>query len=331
MMPLTASQQGLLWGQAIGDMMGLPFENLSARRVQRLAHLRSSQMFFGYGFASDDTEHAGLTADAILYSHCVPGAFEARLRQNLRRWFLTAPAGIGLATMKACLKMCLGLRSTGIRSAGNGPLMRATVIGAFATPEMRAELCRRSTLLTYTYERAVLSAHIVSELAAVAETMPLTEGPSWIRAQLAGQPRLTPLTENLELTATALENNVDLEYFLPQIGCGKRVSGFVAHTLPVVLHAFFHQGFEYDRALASCIHAGGDTDTTAAIVGGLVGARNKIREDWLQCYTDWPWTLARLREPTRPALWLWPALFARNLAFFGLAVAHLARRLLPPW
>jgi hypothetical protein len=53
-----AGEGGTLLGTAVGDAIGLPFEGLSRRRVQRL--LREPlghQLFFGRGMVSDDTEH----------------------------------------------------------------------------------------------------------------------------------------------------------------------------------------------------------------------------------------------------------------------------------
>nr|MBA3848138.1 ADP-ribosylglycohydrolase family protein [Planctomycetota bacterium] len=58
---------GLLLGQALGDALGLPLEGLSRERVaRRRAGGRVPGMLFGRLLVSDDSEHALLTAQALL-------------------------------------------------------------------------------------------------------------------------------------------------------------------------------------------------------------------------------------------------------------------------
>jgi len=58
---------GCLLGQAVGDMMVLPAENLSARRIAKwFPKLDRPRFLFGHGMGSDDTEHACMTANALL-------------------------------------------------------------------------------------------------------------------------------------------------------------------------------------------------------------------------------------------------------------------------
>ena len=58
---------GLLLGTAVGDSLGLPREGLSGRRAARLydGPLRQ-RLVLGRGMLSDDTEHACMTAQALL-------------------------------------------------------------------------------------------------------------------------------------------------------------------------------------------------------------------------------------------------------------------------
>lgn len=69
MTPDRDAVTGCLLGLAVGDALGLPCENLSARRAARLfPHLDRHQFFFRRGAFSDDTEHACLTGQALLAS-----------------------------------------------------------------------------------------------------------------------------------------------------------------------------------------------------------------------------------------------------------------------
>ena len=82
---------------------------------------------------------------------------------------------------------------------------------------------------------------------------------------------------------------------------------------------------------------GGDTDTTAAIVGALVGARTGaegLPEDWLDGIRDWPISTESLRaladalaNGTAVPRQRWVASIPRNLALVVLIIGHLALRL----
>ncbi len=334
--------EGCLIGQAIGDMMGLPYENLSPRRIARLARFDRPSFFLGYGCGSDDTEHAGLTADAVRFSDGDPAKFQRRLASNLRRWFLAGPPGIGLATLKSCLKMCLGfpLSRVGVHSAGNGPVMRAAILGVMVPTEHLGTYVNLSTRLTHTDSRAELGSLIVAQLAACARQIDLAHGAEWIRANIAethgkiSSQSLEPLIRNLRLAADACEQNLDMKTFAEQLTGTRGVSGFVAHTVPVAVFAFFRHGDDYATAIEQVIRAGGDTDTVAAITGALIGTRlgiYGIPTTWRTRHRDWPWTLRRLTSFKRPTLLIWPLMLLRNIIFFLIVLFHVARRMLPPW
>lgn len=61
----------------------------------------------------------------------------------------------------------------------------------------------------------------------------------------------------------------------PTPGAAHQLAGFVRHAFTA---AFYHlgQGTDYREALAATLAQGGDTDTNACIVGGLIGALHGI-------------------------------------------------------
>jgi hypothetical protein len=99
--------------------------------------------------------------------------------------------------------------------------------------------------------------------------------------------------------------------------------------------------------VTAVILCGGDTDTTAAIVGGIVGAavgKNGIPDEWFRNLAEWPrnirWMedlagqLARVREtsqPERPIRSSFVGQLLRNGFFFSVVIAHILRRWLPPY
>ncbi|MBN9415287.1 hypothetical protein ABS71_17530 [bacterium SCN 62-11] len=247
---------GCLWGTALGDALGLCREGLNPRRGQRLyPDLDRFQLFGGRGLASDDTEHAAFTAWAIS-GQPDPATFESRLRHAFQRWLACLPAGIGLATLRA------GLIRRGVCSAGNGPLMRVPVL-AVAGPENLEPYLEISTRMTHTDPRALERARQLAQL-----TRYLLGRIPW--------PDLPGLSENPAQTP---------EEYVQAQGWKAGVSGFVEHTAPVVMLAALRYRDDYRQAVQSVIRCGGDTDTTAALVGAIVGARlgpQALPREWLQ-------------------------------------------------
>ncbi|RYG18871.1 ADP-ribosylglycohydrolase family protein, partial [bacterium] len=145
-------------GSMVGDALGLPYEALSPQRARRLlpGPVRP-RLLPGRMMVSDDGEHALMTAEALLAG----GEVERELARRLRRWFLMLPAGIGMATIKACLRLCLGVPPTksGVPSAGNGAAMRGAAVGAFyADDPARREEVVKIARITHTDERAIIGA-----------------------------------------------------------------------------------------------------------------------------------------------------------------------------
>src|SRR6266581_2730009 len=100
---------GVLVGTAVGDALGLPMENLSPDRIRRRwqGPLRM-RLFFGRGMISDDTEHTLMVAQALLSHPNDAEKFQRALGWKFRWWFAGLPAGVGLTTAKACLRLWIG-------------------------------------------------------------------------------------------------------------------------------------------------------------------------------------------------------------------------------
>lgn len=114
----------------------------------------------------------------------------------------------------------------------------------------------------------------------------------------------------------------------------------------MVIQVWLKYPQDYQTAILEIIRLGGDTDTTAAILGGIIGARvgkTGIPETWLKNLWEWPrtvqWiealgkTLALDRQGTRlPNLFLFIfGLWFRNLFFIIIVLLYGFRRLLPPY
>lgn len=359
-----------LLGLAVGDAMGVPMENLSPQRIAKLfPNLDRPRFLFGHGMISDDTEHACLTAGCLPTgepSAAATAAFRSSLAWRLRWWFIHGPAGIGHATLKACLKLWVGFPSTrsGVWSAGNGPAMRSPVIGIAArTDDELRDLVRASARITHTDPKAEYGAVAVAVLTrlAAASRGKAAPTPEEFRAALdpflpddqssvepdSQAPGFDPAANELRgLLATAAEEfatGATVAEFAGKLGLGRGVTGYMYHTVPVAVFAFFRHADDYRAAVETTIRCGGDTDTVAAVAGAMVAARvgkAGIPAEWLARYRDWPWSpgrVERLGDPANPRFVPSEAVLdlfvrlPRNLFFFAVVMAHVFRRMAPPY
>jgi len=341
---------GLLLGTAVGDALGLPAEGLSPARIKRRwkGEWRMS-LIFGRGMVSDDTEHAFFVAQSLLDSPTSAGRFRRNLASRLRWWFLGLPAGVGMATARACLKLWFGVspERSGVFSAGNGPAMRSALLGAFFADDAtrRREFVTASTRLTHTDPRAETAALAVAEAAAwiVSEPTPLNSLLGRLRA-CGSSDEWCRICHRLEEALGASES---VQEFACSLGLDHGVTGYAFHTVPVAIYAWLRHPNGFRSALIEALECGGDTDTVGAIVGALVGCgvgEKKIPPEWLHNLWEWPRTPQKMREaatrltqakvghrPHPQVRYFWLGVLPRNLFFFLLVVGHGFRRLLPPY
>lgn len=345
---------GCLLGTAVGDAVGLVCEGLPRRRQRRMyPNLDGPRLIGRRGMVSDDTEHACLVAQALIESAGEPEAFRRQLAGRLRRWLLGLPAGVGWATLRACLKLCLGvpLDRSGVRSAGNGPAMRNALLGVGYGEDLNRlrALVRASTRLTHTDPRAEDGALAVAVAAHVAGT---EEGHEALAERFAhilhvALPEEDELRTLLHLAAESAALGETTAEFAASLGCPERVSGYVLQTVPVAIHAWLRHPHDYRTAVLEVISCGGDTDTTAAIAGAIVGAgvgEAGIPREWRDALWEWPRTMTWIErlgeqlaqvcataEPQRALDLPFLATLARNVVFAIVVLAHGFRRLLPPY
>ena len=349
------SAVGSLLGTAVGDAIGLPYEALSARRAARLLGSPDRHRFvFGRGMGSDDTEHTVMVAQALVASGGEPVAFAHELGWRLRWWLLGLPAGIGFATMRALIKLWLGFgpHRSGVFSAGNGPAMRSAIIGAAVDDEkaMRrlVSICTRITHTDPKAEYGALAVALAAHL--VARQKSTVRGEVYARHLARSLPDDPPARELLELVDMAIasaEAGHATEAFVRSLGCHNGVTGYVYATVPAAIHAWLKHPRDYESAISEVVRCGGDTDTTAAIVGGIVGSavgKSGIPPEWIGGLAEWPRTVAwmenlasALEQPAAaaeshspPGVFV-PWVLARNAFFTGVVLVHVARRCLPPY
>lgn len=340
---------GVLLGTAVGDALGLPAEGLSRQAIfRRWAGPWRHRFIFGRGMLSDDTEHTVMVAQCLLEHPTDPERFQRALAWRLRFWLLALPAGVGLATARAILRLWLGFspRRSGVYSAGNGAAMRSAVVGVFFAKdeEQRRRFVEASTVLTHTDPGALTAAQAVAEVAAWS-SRGHDEGTTFSFDSLSTLSSGLKWREIVRALECARAEKLSVTEFATRLGLEKGVTGYAFHTVPVALYAWWHHRGDYRATLSAVLDCGGDTDTVGAITGALAGAdlgAASIPREWIDGIVEWPrstsW-LHRLAErlhahaqAKRPASALpvfWPAILPRNLIFLVVVLTHGFARLLP--
>lgn len=266
---ITERAIGAVVGSAVGDALGGPFEfgpegAFSARfPVPGSADEMCGGMSWDPGEATDDTQMAVLVADSLLEGGGLdlPDIFE-----RFRRWAASEPKDIGLQTEAVLtddapwdLAAALYFQTAG-RAAGNGSLMRAATSAVYFARHGRTatmDAARRIAALTHGDRAAWEGTAVYHEL---------------IRLALKGHDPLRALPEVIELIHP--DHRARYAAVLDADWHPDQATEFNGAVWPCLGSAVWAvrttAGFEH--ALRAAVDLGGDTDTVAAVTGGLAGA-----------------------------------------------------------
>jgi ADP-ribosylglycohydrolase len=228
-------------------------------------------------------------------------------------------------------------------------MMRSAILGVFAgdDPDYLRGLVRANTRITHTDPKAERAARVVAGaawLSASGAAIAPADATAQLLEWIDGDAELAALLEQVRQSAEAGESTPE---FCRRLGMERGVPGYCYATLPVVLHGWLSHPRDFERAITAAVECGGDTDTVAAILGGIVGAGvgpEGIPPAWIEHLWEWPRTtgwmqrLARelaftrmARLPRRPPGAFFPFVLVRNFFFTVIVLAHGFRRLLPPY
>ncbi|MEZ5304767.1 MAG: ADP-ribosylglycohydrolase family protein [Verrucomicrobiales bacterium] len=253
-----------------------------------------------------------------------------------------------MATARAILRLCrfpalAGRRRVFPAATDRRCGARSSAYFFRSDTSSRRAFTRASAELTHTDPRAVEAALVVAEAASLAANRTPT-------AQAL--PALEAFAESREMQArfkalrASLDEQQSVEEFAIAIGCGDQVSGFAPNSAALALYAWLRHRGDFASAIAEVVRAGGDTDTGAAIAGGICGAEvgaPGIPHAWVERIADWPLSVGALRDLAerlsmevggRKSSFGDLRFFAapmRNLLFLAIILFHGFRRLLPPY
>jgi ADP-ribosylglycohydrolase len=300
---------------------------------------------------SDDTEHTCMVAQSLIDAVGEVPKFTRTFARRLRWWILALPAGVGKATARSGIKLWIGAspKNAGVFSAGNGPAMRAAIFGAALNdvPSM-LEFVRACSRLTHSDRKAEYGAIAVALAAKHSRDNANVDANLWldevVDAVGEGGAELIDLLRKAMQSVGAGETP---QTFAGSLGLDRGVTGYTYHTVPVAIHAWLSNPNDYRKAVTSIIECGGDADTTAAIVGGILGAGvgpDGIPGEWLDGIWEWPRSVSwmqrlgdalanslagdhSVKSPTVNPI----AVLLRNLLFLFVVLFHGFRRLAPPY
>ncbi|MFJ8580719.1 ADP-ribosylglycohydrolase family protein [Micromonospora sp. NPDC093277] len=174
-------------------------------------------------------------------------------------------------------------------SCGNGAAMRVAPLGAWYADSTRraAEQARASAEVTHAHPEGIAGAVAVAVAASLAARARLDGGrpePARLLDAVAGA--LDPggeLHRGVRRAAALLGHSPAVA--AEALGNGSRVTA--QDTVPFTLWVAATHLDDYPAAIGVCVEAGGDVDTTSAIVGGVVaaytgsGTPGGVPEHWL--------------------------------------------------
>jgi ADP-ribosylglycohydrolase len=274
MKPTLDQIRGAIFGSAIGDAMGSAFENLDGYAVAMIeaggptvyypGQPGSLMWFHKPGDVSDDT-YMSIGVLQGLFVSSSPLNVEA-VEKAFQRWFVGprfSKSAPGIATTKG-----LSRRSP-VPSEGNGTVMKAHVSGImFDDPKMASNHAQAVGRITHKSE---IEDHneAAAALVVYAQRYALTE------KDLSYDGLQAFIEKHQTMKDWALQELFDKSKAITDEQIAKKVhiSGWSWDTAAWSVRILMKEPNDLIAALRLAIVCGGDTDTTAAVVGGIVGAR----------------------------------------------------------
>lgn len=279
-------------GHAVADAMGVPVEFCTREELREtpLTEMRGNGTYnVPAGSWSDDTSMTVAALDAIAeelnYDRVMQNFCEWRYHNAYTPDHDTFDCGITINTAlyryqyeKTDAMQC-GL--TEENSIGNGSLMRILPFALYAlyhekTAAARLQIVSCGSALTHAHPRAILACQIYAV----------------VLYEVIASPKRNALKKGLAKAWELLQNEPELIYFerIFQTDFEKTAEseiqsgGYAVHALEAALWCLLNTK-SYRDCVLKAINLGSDTDTTAAIAGGIAGVLygiDSIPQEWLE-------------------------------------------------
>ena len=298
--------KGVLYGKAIGDALGVPMEFRSSALLMKevppgqIEYRPTARKNASWkaGEWSDDTEMALAVVDAYLLGVEKDGLKATaqpsprRIAERFLEWSSRDPRGMGNTTSEV-LRHPLFVTDPlaaanevwvagGRNGAANGAVMRAASVGLLNPMDLvwTGEAAATVAKVTHPDPRCVAGSVAIALTVAALVSRPEVALPEVLQFASNAGSLVDPSAKDWILAPKSLvELNLDegmggSSNQFPPIGYTWKAAGagFWALRQWVELEEDFRSADLFQYLLEAVLRAGGDTDTNAAVVGGLLGA-----------------------------------------------------------
>ena len=269
--------KGAIYGQAIGDALGLGTEfmtdeDMAWKYPNGITHYSDiyqdrHRKRWKIGDWTDDTDMMLCIARAVIQDQ---GVNLTSIARNFKEWAMGEPMGIGEMNYKVLMVATyvdkpfeaakLVWEMSHRISAPNGGLMRTSIVGAFpkAVEECATNICR----LTHYDPRCQGSCAIVSLL--IHSLIYRNIGLSYYNLTDIASKYDARIAEYIDLALSVDIKDLELQDDFS--------IGYTLKCLSAALWAY-HHAKSFEEGLLAVVRAGGDADTNAAVACAILGAK----------------------------------------------------------
>ena len=288
--------KGTLFGVAIGDTLGRPFEGLIRMRVHSQftdfkEFIKSNKkLFYTY---TDDTQLTLHTAQALIDGW---GFKTDYLIREYIKWLDDPPIGAGFGCKSSIEKLAYGIdwKEAASKSGGNGTAMRVAPIALFYCKDPKAleHAAIQSSVITHSHPAASAGALVIAKaIAYLIDKEPETAFSidnffDYIKAPLAHSQEdiwqdfteiLNSVKKNISMPVEAglikfSQVGVKSPFFIEEYLGKAFVHPYAISTVTCAIYIFLKNLSSFEDCIYELATAGGDSDTVAAIGGSLAGS-----------------------------------------------------------
>lgn len=280
-------------GHVVGDALGVPVEFKSRKELKK-DPVRDMQGYGSYnqppGTWSDDSSLTLCLLESLLKGYDLNDQAE-KFISWLDDAYWTARGetfDVGNTTRNSISNLRQGIQPTkagaaGERDNGNGSLMRILPLAFYLIdmqPEQRFEKTKEVSSLTHSHPRSILGCYIYLDYA-----LRLIKGNSLMKSYKETIEHVNQFIKKDSFSS-------ELKYY-SRILTGKikdlvesniKSTGYIVDTLEAVFWLLLNSN-SYEESVLKAVNLGQDTDTIAAITGGLAGIHygfDSIPEKWIK-------------------------------------------------
>lgn len=273
-------------GAIVGDAMGVPYEWKTSKQVNRILKdymVADNRRMLPSGAWSDDSSMILCTVESLNNT----GRDMVEIANNYVKWYdenhwtsigrIFDMGGTTRVAMENIRNGCC-VNGLGEMDKGNGSLMRVLPMSLYLRDKGRYEIKEViENFSTLTHGSTECKIACVWYSLIVKHILEMPKLAQLYSVLFMARKEIEELYSDEELEPFNRILSGEILFKRPEELNG---SGYVVHSLEVVINCLFNQN-GYRDAILRAISVGNDTDTNACLVGGIMGLIDDIPESWL--------------------------------------------------